>query len=309
MILWYIDYSKYISTDDAKIETDNVSITPKIPGRIAKILRAEEDTVSAGDLLVELDSTDLLAQMNQANAMKNQAISNQAQLVAKYSFDTENTKVVQINYQRTQEDFTRAQNQYNSQVITKEQFDHSTKANEAAKAQLDAANKQLLVSQAQIQSAGAAIATADAQIGIIKAQINNCRIYAPFNGIIAKRWLLPGDVVQPGQSVLTLANNSNFRVVIYIEETKINDIHLNQKAVYTLDAYPGVKFYGKVYLISSNTASSFSLIPASNASGNFTKVTQRIPVKISIDEVSDNKKLSDFNFYAGMSAVVKLIKE
>jgi membrane fusion protein, multidrug efflux system len=129
------------------------------------------------------------------------------------------------------------------------------------------------------------------------------------DGIISKRWLLPGDISQPGQSILNVSNNRNYWVAIYLEETKIGGIHLGQKAIYSLDAYPGVVFKGKVINIGTSTASQFSLIPANNASGNFTKVTQRIPVKISIDETEDNSPLSNYSFFSGMSVVVKIIKD
>ena len=107
----------------------------------------------------------------------------------------------------------------------------------------------------------------------------------------------------------TITNNKNFRVIIYLEETKIAQIHMGQKSRFTVDAFSGNTFTGKIYSIGSNTASQFSLIPPSNASGNFTKVTQRVPVKISIDGTEEGNKVSSFRFLAGMSVVVKIIKD
>jgi membrane fusion protein, multidrug efflux system len=309
VIYWYIDYSKYISTDDAKIECDNVSISSKLLGRVIKIYKDEEDSVKSGELLVELDSTDLIAQYKQAVAAKDQAIANRAQLNAKFNFDKESINVQMVNFEKAKEDYERGKNQFNSEVISKEQFDHIKKLYEAAQAQLDAANMQLQVSKAQVDAGEAAIATTDAQMGVISAQLKNTRLYAPMDGIIAKRWLLAGDVAQPGQSILTLSNSRNFWVTIYLEETKIQGIHLNQKTLYTIDAYPGVVFTGKIFSIGANTASQFALIPANNASGNFTKVTQRIPIKISIDGTTENDKPVNYSFYAGMSVVVKIIKD
>ena len=160
-----------------------------------------------------------------------------------------------------------------------------------------------------ISSASAAVETADAQVKVLDTQLKNTRLYAPADGIIAKRWLLPGDVVQPGQSVFTLTLSKNLWVVAFLEETKISDIHPGQNVRFTIDAFPGVRFNGKVFLIGSSTASVFSLIPANNASGNFTKVTQRIPVRISIESADNNKDISSFNILSGMSVVVKIIKE
>jgi len=120
---------------------------------------------------------------------------------------------------------------------------------------------------------------------------------------------LPGDVTQPGQSVFTITNNNKLWVVAYLEETKIADVHKGQKTFFSVDAYPDVVFNGTIFSLGSNTASQFSLIPPNNASGNFTKVTQRIPVKISIDKTENNKPLSSYDILAGMSVVVKIIKD
>jgi membrane fusion protein, multidrug efflux system len=159
-----------------------------------------------------------------------------------------------------------------------------------------------------ISSASASVETTDAQIKVLDTQLKNTRLYAPADGIVAKRWLLPGDVVQPSQSVFTMTISKNLWVVAFLEETKISSIRTGQSVRFKIDAFPGVKFSGKVFLVGASTASVFSLIPANNASGNFTKVTQRIPVRISIENADNGKQLSSFNILSGMSAVVKIIK-
>jgi len=309
IIYWYMDYSRYITTDDAKVECDNVSVSSKILGRVVKIYKNEEDSVKSGELLIELDSTDLIAQYKQALAARDQALANKTQVNAKFNFDKESIKVLMVNNEKNKEDFDRGKNQFDSGVISKEQFDHLKKALESSQAQLDAGNIQLEVSKAQVNVADAAIATSEAQIGIFVAQLKNTKLYAPMDGIISKRWLLPGDIAQPGQSILNLSNNHKFWVSIFLEETKIGGIHLGQKAIFTLDAYPGVEFDGNISNMSNSTASQFSLIPSNNASGNFTKITQRILFKISIKGTKDNSSLSNYNFFSGMSAVVKIIKD
>ena len=308
-IYWYKDYSSYIKTDDAVVSSDVVSVSPKIMGRVSKVYVEEGDSVKQGQLLAELDSTDLLAQKQQILSVKAQTIANKAQTEAKYDYDSKNINVLQIGLDKSKEDFDRAKLQFAGGVITKEQFDHLKKALEISQAQLEAAKSQLSVSKSMIKSAETAINGSDAQIGVIKTQINNTRLYAPVNGIVAKRWLLAGDIVQPGQSIYTINNNNKFWVQIYLEETKMESLHIGQKAKFSLDMYPDVVFTGKVFAIGSTTASQFSLIPPSNASGNFTKVTQRVAVKISIDGTEDSQKLSAYRFLTGMSAVVKIIKK
>lgn len=307
--IWYKDYTKYIYSDDAHIDADNVAISSKILGRISHIFADEGDSVKKGMLIAELDSADLLAQKRQAIAAKDQALASQIQAEAKYKYDQDGIKVVEVNYEKAQEDFLRAKNQFAGDVIPKEQFDHAQKTFESANAQLNAAKTQLEVSKAQIETAFATVENAKAQIGVLSTQLNNTRLYAPFGGIVAKRWLLPGDVVQPGQPIFTLTNNNKLWVAVYLEETKLSNVHLSQKAIYTIDAFSGVKFTGKVFSIGSNTASEFSLIPPNNASGNFTKITQRVPLKISIDGTEKNGNISDFKILDGMSVVVRIVKD
>jgi len=306
---YYNQYTKYISTDDAHLDADNVSLSPKIMGRIVRLYADEGDSVKKGELLSVLDSTDLMAQLTQVGTVKEQALASEVQADAKYKYDQENIKVQEVNFEKAQEDYDRAKHQFDGDVISKEQLDHAKKTFETAKAQLDASKSQLDVSKAQIGSAAASVESAKAQIGVIKTQLGNTKIYAPMDGIIAKRWLLPGDVAQPGQSVMTITNTQKLWVLVFIEETYLSDIHLNQQSQYKIDAFPGITFTGKVFSIGSNTASQFSLIPANNASGNFTKVTQRVPLKISIEGTTTNQPLNKFNLLAGMSAVVKIIKD
>ena len=259
-------------------------------------------------LLADIDSSDLHAQRNQSVALKAQAITNYAQSEVKYSSDQKSIRVLEINLERATEDMTRAKIQADGGVITAEQLDHIKKGYETAFAQLEAAKALLLVSKSMISSALAAVQTADAQVKVFDTQLKNTRLYAPADGIISKRWLLPGDVVQPSQSVFTLTLSKNLWVVAFLEETKISEVHSGQSVRLTIDAFPGVKFYGKIFLVGSTTASVFSLIPANNASGNFTKVTQRIPVRISIESADNNKELPSFNIFSGMSVLVKIIK-
>lgn len=306
---WYEGYSHYITTDDAYVDADRVAIGSKILGRISKEYAAEGDSVKKGMLLAEIDSTELNAQRNQTLASKNQFIASAKQAEAKYLLDEESVKVQKINLQRASDDLTRAKAQNEGGVITKEQLEHIQKTYESAQAQMDAAQTQLVVSRAQIASSKAAIENADAQIGLTEAQLKNTRLYSPFDGVVARRWLLGGDIAQPGQSIFTITNDKQLWVIIFIEETNLQDIKIGQDAIFTVDAFSGVKFSGKVFYIGSNAASQFSLIPPSNASGNFTKTTQRIPVKISIDKALNKKgEPASVKLISGMSVVMKIVK-
>lgn len=306
---WYRDYSRYISTDDAHIDSDNVQVSSKILGRIVRLHADEGDTIKGRSLLVELDSLDLIAKKNQTEAMLVQATAQLEQAKAKLNYDNENIKVYQVSLEKAKDDFERGKLLKSGDVITREQYDHLQKAFEVARAQLDAAKIQLTVSRAQIESANAAVGLAKTQITVIETQIADTKLYAPFDGIIAKRWLLSGDIVQAGQAVYSLTDQSRRWVIVYLEETKVSNIHLNQHVKFTVDAFGDRWFQGRVFSIGASTASLFSLIPANNASGNFTKVTQRVPVKISIDSDENGLDVKNMSFLPGMSVVVKILKD
>ncbi len=307
-VYWYRDYERYITTDDAHIDADNVAVSSKMLGRISAVYAQEGDTVKEGTLLAVLDSTDIAAQKCQALAMKAQAEAGLNQARVKYASDSKSLRVLEINLEKATDDFKRARAQSEGGVISPEQFDHAKKAFETSQAQLEAAQAQLQVSKSMIGSATSAVETAIAQVNVLNTQMNNTMLYAPADGIVAKRWLLTGDVVQPSQGVFTLTLSKNLWVVAFLEETKIAGVHTGQKVDFTIDAFSNTRFHGKIFLVGSYTASVFSLIPANNASGNFTKVTQRIPVRISIESEDKGRDISSLNIMPGMSVVVKIIK-
>jgi membrane fusion protein (multidrug efflux system) len=249
-----------------------------------------------------------MAQKNQLAAVRNQAVSQKDQAEAKYRVDKESITLLKINLERTLGDFERAKKQFEGNVITAEQYEHIQKAYESARAQYDASSVQLDLSRSQINTALAGIKSSEAQIGVVESQLRNTRIVAPAKAVAAKKWLESGDVTQPGQTIVSLTLDDKCWIAVYLEETDLGAIYTDQKARFTIDAYPGKTFTGHVSYIGSTTASQFSLIPANNASGNFTKVTQRIPLKISIDGVDDGSPLEDYRMLPGMSAVVKIIR-
>ncbi|MFN8135870.1 MAG: HlyD family secretion protein [Bacteroidales bacterium] len=306
---WYVSYTTFITTDDAYVDSDKVSVSSKILGRIARSYVAEGDSVTRGMLLVELDSSDMVAQKNQFMAAKAQSVATATQAEAKYTFDQLSIKVQQVAVDKAKEDYDRASLQFKGNVITREQLDHALKAFEAAQAQFEAAQAKLKVSKAMIESAKSSIHTATAQVSTIETQLHNTRIYAPASGRIAKRWALPGDIAQPGQPIFTITKDSALYITAFFEETKIAHLQLGKPVEFTVDAFPGVTFSGQVTYIASNTASQFSLIPPNNAAGNFTKVTQRIPVRFSITDYTPKNKYPNLKLVSGMSALLKITRK
>jgi membrane fusion protein (multidrug efflux system) len=270
--IWYVRQNTFIGTDDAYIDSNRATISSRVTGRITYLGADEGDSVKAGDTLVKLDDIDLKAQLMKAEAS--------------YRYLTRNVEISTVNKARALDDYERVEKQFKSQIIPQEQFSHADNARKLAEAQNDVAT--------------ANIATALADLAIVKAQLANTVITAPFSGVIAKRWVLTGDVISPGQAVFSLFDKNHIWVTANYEETKLRSIHPGENVQITLDAFPGISLSGKVLTLGRSTASQFSLIPAGNASGNFTKVTQRVPIKLSIEPAAGVALLP------GLSAAVRI---
>ncbi len=277
IVYWYNYLRGYVSTDDAVIDSDAVTISSKILGRIVALNADEGDSVKVGELLVQIDDSDLRSQ--------------EAQSRASLDYMQENVSVSRIALDRAKDDFDRASMQFKDRVITKEQFDHARKALEMAQAQLSVAQSQVKASQAQL--------------AVVETQLGNTKIIAAASGVIARKWVVPGDIVQAGQPIFTLYNLSDVWVTANFEETKLASIHQGDSVEISVDAFPDQTFHGRVELIGAAAASQFSLIPPNNASGNFTKVTQRVPVKIVLLK-SDGDAPADHKLLPGMSVEVKI---
>ncbi len=275
---WYHYLRGYVATDDAIIDSDALTISSKILGRIVALNADEGDSVKIGELLVQIDDSDLKAQ--------------EAQARAGLDYVQQNVQLANIALDRDRDDFDRASMQYNDRVITGEQYDHARKTLEMAQAQQAVAVSQVKASQAQL--------------AVIETQLTNTQIFASASGIVARKWVVPGDIVQAGQPILTLYDLNEIWVTANFEETKLASIHPGDSVYISVDAFPGRKLIGKVELISAAAASQFSLIPPNNASGNFTKVTQRVPVRIALSNIESSDPGGRLLLLPGMSVEVKV---
>jgi membrane fusion protein (multidrug efflux system) len=275
---WYLYLRGYVATDDAFVDGDAITVSSKILGRVARLTVDEGDSVKQGQLLVQLDDSDLQAQKAQAKAG--------------LEYAEQNVPLAKISQDRAQDDFDRASFQFKDKVITREQFDHARRALEMAQAQYK-------VAQSQVN-------TARAQLDVVETQLHNTQILASIPGVVAKRWVVIGDIVQAGQPIYTLYDLDSVWVTANFEETKLASIVTGDPVEISVDAYPDQKYSGRVELISPAAASQFSLIPPNNASGNFTKVTQRVPVKISVTGLTTDDPGGRTPLRPGMSVEVKI---
>lgn len=250
LVYWFI-FSRYVSTDDAAIDGNHVSVSAKMMGRVRNLTVDEGATVTAGQLLVQLDDTDLQAQ--------------EVQATASLDYANQNLDLAKVNLDRTQADFDRTKTLMDTGNATKEQYDHAVKTLAASKVQYS-------ISQAQVE-------TAKAQLGIIATQLLNTKITAPISGTIAVKSVMPGEVVQPGQTIFTINNLDDVWITANFEETKIRMIHLDEPADINVDAYPFRTFKGKVIQIGAG------IKPPPFEIGESTKTTQKIPVKLQLTRI------------------------
>jgi len=264
---WLLDNITYTSTDDAIIDGNHVNISAKMLGRIQSMDAVEGSNVQPGQLLVSLDDTDLRAQ--------------EVQVAASLTYAKDNLVLAKVNLDKTQVDFNRTSALFKGGSATREQYEHASSA-------LDTANAQYSIAQAQVD-------TSNAQLGVIANQLLNTRITAPIAGVVATKSLMPGDVVQPGQTIYSINDLSTIWVTANYEETKISRIRVGAPVLITVDAYSSHAFAGKVALIGAG------IVPSPFSIGDFTKTTQRVPIKILFDTVPEGMVL-----LPGMSAEVKI---
>ena len=309
-IIWWINYNKYVTTDDANLDSYRIDVASQVGGRISKLFVHEGDTVREGEPLFEIESAAIVSKRAAIEAQYHQLL---AQLEVAKITATEakkNYEIAQLAEGLSRKNYERAKQQYEGDATTLESLQTFEENWKSACLQVEIAKNRIESSHADIEATKRSADAALANVETIDTDLSYYLISAPAGGVIGKRWCLPGDMINAGQTVFTLNRGKEIWVAVYLEETKFSNIHLGQETLFTLDAYSDLKFYGRIYYIGDNAASEFALVPPNNASGNYTKVTQRIPLKISIDRVEgDERQKATMKLVSGMSATVKIIKD
>ena len=321
---WWYMTTKYVTTDDARISGTIVSISGKIPGRITEVLVKEGEQVKAGQVVARIDSREVLAQKAQAIAAVAVAKAKYEELVAgsrpqeigqaRFGVNQARATVdqAQANLENATKNYERMQALYHQGAISSSQIDSARTAYNVAKEALrgsqegkNVAGEKLDLSisgtrEESIRGAEAQLKQAQAALEAVTVLGDYTTIISPVAGTVALKSINPGEVIAAGQPLFSIVDLQDVWLNTRIEETKLGKIKIGQKVEYTIDGYPGRHFEGEVYEIGSAANSVFALIPTENASGNFTKVTQRVGVKISLP------KDETILFRPGMSAVIKI---
>ncbi|MGB9428897.1 MAG: HlyD family secretion protein [Gammaproteobacteria bacterium] len=307
--LWYWAHTtRYQSTDNAYIYANQVSVTPQVSGRVVAVPVTQNQAVTPGQVLLEIDPAPFQLALDQANANL-KTVSDQIR-AQKESLRAAQAQLrgAQANVAYMQRDVQRKTNLVKKDVVPAARLDdlktnltiteQKTVALKAQIAQIVAnlggdANQPITQQAAYLQALAARDKAA--------LELSYATIKAPSAGVVTEVDIKPGDIVTAGRPVFALVMSGARWVDANFKETQLTHVHVGQKAEITVDTYSGRKWQGTVVSIAPGTGSVFSVLPAQNATGNWVKVVQRIPVRILIDTTPDGPDLR-----AGMSAEVNI---
>jgi membrane fusion protein, multidrug efflux system len=315
----YLHSMSHELTDDAQIEKRMNPIIPRVSGYVDKVYVKDNDFVKKGDTLFTIDQRDFKIKIEEANATfigaegsfevakadSGGANASIAVSDANVQSAAGNIEAAKINLGRLTNDYTRYNNLYKNHSITKQQYEQALAAKQGAETQVRILEQQQkassfqksvieaksTVSNKQTEVAAANIKRAQAQLEAAKLNLTYTVIRAAIDGQVSKVDIQPGQLVQAGQSLFQIINNASAWVIANFKETQLNKMVAGQKVTIKVDAYPDYDFEGTISSFSPATGARFSLLPPDNATGNFVKTIQRLPVKISLDASNDPEKI------------------
>ncbi len=295
-------YSSHEETDDAQVEGDISPVLPRVSGFVDKVLVVDNQHVDAGQALIEVDPKELDLRVAEAdaalqNALADHATAEAALAGARASAETAkaNIETALVRQRKAASDLERDSSLFKTGAITDSQLTDTRAASDTASAQLDAVRTEARTADLQIDVASARVAAAHTEaaekasdLDYAKLQRTYASVRAPIAGLVSRKNVEPGQFVQAGQTLLSITSESDVWVVANFKETQLTRMKAGQEVDFEADTYPGVTFHGKVESIAGATGARFALLPPDNSTGNFVKVTQRVPVRIMLAEAPDS---------------------
>jgi len=289
------------STDNAQVDGHLVPVLAKVSGYVTAVNVAENDRVRADSTLVRIDEREYAVRVAQADAElaaaraqvggSGMAEAQVANATGQRAALDASIAAARANSVKADADLARMRELVAKQIVSRQQLD-------AAQAAADAARAQLLSAQRSASAAGAGVTNAEAGVRLAQArlaaaqatrdnaalQLSYTRVVSPVGGIVSRKQVEVGQLVQAGQPLLTVVSDTGVWVTANFKETQLSDLRVGQPVELEVDAYGGCSAKGKVESVSAATGAKFALLPPDNATGNFTKVVQRVPVRIAITE-------------------------
>jgi membrane fusion protein (multidrug efflux system) len=288
-------------TDNAQVEAHISPLLPRVSGYVASVLVEDNQRVVAGQTLVKIDPTELDLKITSARASRDSARAalktaeaTLANARAALAVARANVETAQVAEAKAAADFARDTPLAKSGAIADRQFTDSRAVADTAAAQLAAVRRQAEAAATQVNLAETQIATAKSQIEQSEAEVKFAELQrsyaivtAPIDGVVSRKNVEPGQYVQAGQTLMSIASDTNVWVVANFKETQLANMHVGQSVEVVADTFPGVVFHAQVDSLAGATGARFALLPPDNATGNFVKVTQRVPVKITLTQPVD----------------------
>lgn len=336
---FWMQNQKYVSTDNAVLDGNIYSVRSSVTAHLEKISFEDNQEVQKGDTLFFFDTIALKAKVAQARSALEQAksqlnISDSQASASKRNAQSAQQSILSLEDQilaaktkldKAQADFNRSQSLFEIEAITQMQLDADASALELARTNYQQAlhvkqssttassalHSQATAAEEQVSVALAMIAQREAEFALAEENLKHAYVLAPSDGIVSKRAVNPGQYTLTGQSLCTITDNKSLWISANFKETDLRKIKTGQTVEINIDAYPNLKIRGIIESIGGATGSKYALIPPDNATGNFIKVTQLFPVRISIiDFFSSNNKPNGRNneviLLPGLSTHVKV---
>ncbi len=301
---FYNSYRRtHVSTDDAFIDGNIHTIAAKINGTVKAVLVNDNQVVKKGDLLVEIDPLDYTTRLQEAKSALGVERAKLSEAETKIESAKANLELARANLKLAETDKVRAEKLIKEQVIPQERYDRAMTTYEVARAQVRAAEEQLRQAETQKVTQYSTIRQKEATAQLADLSVNYTKIYAPVDGYVTKKSVQIGNQIQAGQPLMAVVSLDDIWVTANYKETEMGNIRPGQKVNIKVDTFPGKTFAGRVDSIMAGTGVSFSLFPPENATGNYVKVVQRIPVKIVLNQGEDRNHL----LRIGMSVVPTVI--
>ncbi|MCG6973917.1 MAG: HlyD family secretion protein [Desulfobacterales bacterium] len=318
-IRWLHYYFTHAITDDATVEGDLISVSSTVSGKIRLLPIQEGEKLKQGQLIAQLREEDYRAKVDVASgvvqsikASLNEAMADEALVKQTTEKDVQRAeaalyasqarlKEAQANLQLATLDFNRVSKLFKSKTVSASEMDKIRAAYQLAKARAATADEEInenraklnvaqantgevRLKQRRVESLKGKLKEAEAELEAARLKLDHTTVTSPIDGVVARKISHIGEVVAAGQPIAVIVNLNHIWVEANLEETQVEHVRLGQSVDIQVDAYPDTKFTGKVINIGAAAASQFALIPDNRSAGNFTKVTQRIPIKIELDD-------------------------
>lgn len=281
---WALVLRGWERTDDAFVEGHLVFLSSRVAGQVMEVRVTENQRVTKGDVMVRLDPADFEARAARARADLDAARNRMAQSHAAADAALAQIRMAEVKLRHTEQELARARELFEGRVASRTVLDAATAARDGAAAALHAAQEQERAERAALGSE-APVRQAEAALREAELALQHTTVTAPFDGVVGKKSAEPGAIVAPGQPLFALTDVSEIWVTANFKETQITAMNPGDVAEIRVDAFPDVVLRGHVESVSPATGARYALLPPDNATGNFTKVVQRVPVRLAIDAV------------------------